>query len=218
MKQIILIHTVQTMYLTFESRVREFLSEEVKIDNILDTYVTSNPNEIGYFSNDNLNRLFLLIKAAELAKPDLIAVVCSSMSPHVRYLANMFSVPVLRIDTRLGAEAIKKGKRIAVLASANSAVDPTSSLILEAAAEAGVEVDIEAKVDPRALQAMMSGDMDMHRKYMLELAGTISDKDVIVFAQGSTEYLTEDVEKMTGIPVVTAPQLLLEDIKATLEG
>ena len=41
MKRIILLHTVQCMYLTFEERLRKELNQEVKIDNLLDTFFVS---------------------------------------------------------------------------------------------------------------------------------------------------------------------------------
>jgi phosphoribosylcarboxyaminoimidazole (NCAIR) mutase len=68
----------------------------------------------------------------------------------------------------------------------------------------------------RAFHGMMSGDMETHDKIMLELAGTIKNKDVIVFAQGSLEHLAGEITKITSIPVVTAPALLVEDIKRVI--
>ena len=218
MKQIILLHTVQTMYLQFEKRVREALEEEVKIDNILDTFFASNPNEIGCFSTENMNRLYFTLKSAELAQPVCIPVVCSSLSPCVEQLQPLISVPILQIDKRLGAEAIGKGDNIMVMASAPSAVKATVGLIEKAAREAGRRVSIDSICDIRAFHGMMSGDMETHEKVMLETAAKIKGCDVIVFAQGSLEYLSEKVAQITATPVVTAPRLLLEDIKAIVEN
>ncbi len=218
MKQIILVHTVQTMYLRFEKRLRAALDEEVKIDNILDTFFSSNPNEIGCFSTENLNRLYFTLKSAELARPVCIPVVCSSLSPYVQKLEGLFSVPVLQIDKRLGSEAIAKGERIMVLASAPSAVKATVALVERAAREAGRGVNVDSCYDIRAFEAMMSGDMETHDRYILELAQTVRNQDVIVFAQGSIEQNAAKVTELTGLPVITAPQLLVEDIKAVVEG
>lgn len=217
MKQIILIHTVQTMYLRFEKRLRSALKEEVKIDNVLDTFFSSNPNEIGYFSTENLNRLYLTLKSAELAGPVCIPVVCSSLSPYVEKLNDLFSVPVLQIDKRLGSEAIVKGDDIMVLASASSASKATTALVQKAANFSGRNINIESIYDIRAFHGMMNGDMDTHDKVILETAEKIKDKAVIVLAQGSMEHLSEQIAEITGIPVISAPQLLIEDIKAIVE-
>lgn len=219
MRQIILLHTVQTMYLRFEKRLRDSLEEDVKIDTILDTFFSSNPNEIGYFSTKNLNRLYFTLKSAELADPVCVPVVCSSLSPYVEQLEGLFSVPVLQIDKRLGSEAIARGSRVLVLASAPSAVKATVGLIEKAAQQGERELDIDSIYDMRAFHSMMAGDMDAHDGVILEMAEKAKAEkraDVIVFAQGSIEHMQSRVEDITGLPVVTAPQLLIEDIKRVM--
>lgn len=218
MKQIILIHTVQTMYLRFEKRLREALTQEVKIDNILDTFFSSNPNEIGHFSTENLNRLYYTLKSAELANPVCIPVVCSSLSPYVKKLDDLFTVPVLQIDKRLGDEAISKGDKITVLASAPSAANATVALIERAAEQSDRRINIESVYDIRAFHSMMRGDMETHDRVILEMAQNIKNCDVIVFAQGSIEHMQEKIQRVTDLTVVTAPQLLVEDIKLIIEG
>ena len=215
-KQIILLHTVQTMYLQFEKKVRESLAEEVKIDNILDTYFSSNPNEVGYFSTENMNRLYFTLKSAELAKPVCIPIVCSSLSPYIERMQPFISVPLLQIDKRLAPEAIAKGNRIMVLSSAPSSIKATVSQLEAAAQEADKSVTIDSIYDIRAFHAMMGGDMETHERVILEAVGKVRGYDVIVFAQGSLEYLTEKVENITGIPTISAPKLLVEDIRSVV--
>jgi len=218
MKQIILVHTVQTMYLRFEKRLREALNEEVKINNILDTFFASNTSEIGYMSIENMNRLYYTLKSAELARPVCIPVVCSTLSPYLEQLQPFISVPLLQIDKRLGSQAISKGDNIMVFASAPTAEKATVSLVQKAAEKAGRSVKISSLHDMRAFGGLLSGDMETHDAAMLETAKRIKDADVIVFAQGSSEHLAEKVADLTGIPVVTAPALLIEDIKAIVES
>ena len=218
MKKIVLIHTVQTMYLKFEKRLRAELDEEVKIYNILDSFFALNTNEIGYFSTENLNRLYLTLKSAELANPVCIPVVCSTLSPYLDQLQPFISVPVLQIDKRLGSEAIAKGDKIMVLASAPSAEKATIDIIQKAAEKAGRRVNINSVHNIRAFNGMQSGDMETHDVAMLETAKEIKNFDVIVFAQGSIEHLSKKVEETSGIPVVAAPALLVEDIKAVLKS
>ena len=218
MKQIILVHTVQTMYLTFEKRVRAALKEEVKINNILDTFFSSNINELGYVSVENMNRLYHTLKSAELARPVCIPVVCSTLSPYLEQLQPFISAPLLQIDKRLGPQAISKGDSIMVFASAPSAEKATISLVQKAAREAGRSVNISSVHNTRALEGLLSGDMETYDDQMLETAKKIKGVDIIVFAQGSSEHLSEKVSDLTGIPVITAPALLLEDIRAAVEG
>ena len=217
MRQVILVHTVQTVCSHFEKRVRQALREEVRIDSMLDTYFSSSMNELGYFSAENMNRLFSILKAAELAKPACIPIVCSSLSPYIEKIQPFISVPLLQIDKRLGEVAIDGAQNIMVLASALSPIKPTVSLIERAAEKADRSVRVDSIHDMRAFHGMMSGDMQTHEAVMLETAQKIKGYDAIVLAQGSSEYLADKVEKLTGTRVVAAPQLLVEDIKTLME-
>jgi len=214
MKRIILFHTVKPMYLSFESRVRESLECEVRIDNMLDTCFANNLDK-----NVNRNRLFMAIKCAEMAEPDLIAVICSTLSPYIREIAPFISVPLIGIDDRLGDVAFKHGDRVMVLASAQSAVGPVTGLLTSAAGRLGrVNAVVEAKLDERAFYAMIKCDMETHDSVMLELAKTVKGFDVIVMAQGSAEHLARPIESATGLPVVTAPELCIANIKEIIDG
>jgi len=205
------------MYLTFEQRVRQAIQQDIQIDNLLDTFFASDSNERKEFTQTNLNRLYLTLKSAELTGADLIAVICSTLSPHVKRIAPFLSVPVMTIDERLGTEAIRYGNRIMVMASAPSAVDPTVELIRDAAKDAGRVVHIESRYSIEAFHAMMNDDMETHNKKILAMAQEIKDQDVIVFAQGSMEHMSSVVESATGLPVVTAPALCIEAIRAFIE-
>ena len=125
---------------------------------------------------------------------------------------------LLQIDKRLGPQALSKGDNIMVFASAPSAEKATVNLVQKAAQKAGRSVNISSVHNTRALEGLLSGDMETHDAQLLETAKTIKDVDIIVFAQGSSEHLSEKVADITGIPVITAPALLVEDIKALVEG
>ena len=219
MKRVILLHTVQCMYLTFEERLRKALDCEVKIDNILDTFFASNSNELGgVFTQANVDRLYLTLKSAELTGCDAIAVICSTLSPHVKKIRPLISVPVITIDELLGEEAIKYGDRIQILASAPSAVAATLNLIHEAEEKAGRTLQIETRHNMDAFHSMMSGDLTIHDQELRKMAAEVKDKDCIVFAQGSMEHMAEEVSKISGLPVITAPQLCIQQIKSIIEG
>ena len=219
MKRIILLHTVQCMYLTFEERLRKELNQEVKIDNLLDTFFASNSNELGgVFSQENLDRLYLTLKSAQLTGCDVIAVICSTLSPPVKKMRHLFPTPIVTIDELLGDAAISYGDRIQVLASAPSAAAATVSLIREAEAKAGRHVDIDARYNMDAFHSMMSGDLTIHDQEIRKMAAEVRDKDCIVFAQGSMEHMAEEAAKISGLPVVTAPKLCIQQIKELIEG
>jgi len=214
MKRIILIHTVRPMYLTFEERVRGVLDTEVKIDNILDTCYANNLDK-----DNNRNRLFLTVKTAEMMDPDLIAVICSTLSPYLSEIAPFISVPLIGIDDRLGDVAFGHGDKLMVLASAQSPVEPVTNLLLGAAKRLGrVNAVIDSKYDLRAFDAMVKGDTATFDKLMLEMGASVKGFDAIVMAQGSSERVAAPIMALTGLPVVTAPKLCLAHIKEIIDG
>ena len=207
------------MYLTFEQRLRSLLQREVKIDTILDTYFANNANELnGTFTQNNLNRLYMQMRTAEMTGADVIAVICSTLTPPVKLVSPYISTPIITIDERLGEAAIAHGNRIMVLASAQSAAGPTAALVEAAAKAAGRQVEIDCRHDLAAFNAMMAGDMETHDAAILKMAGEVKDKDVIVFAQGSMEHTAKKAEQASGLPVVTAPFLCLQQIKEFIDG
>lgn len=218
MKRILLLHTVQVMYLTFEKRLREALSSEVKIDNMLDTFFANNANELGgEFTQNNLNRLYLELKAAEMTGADVIAIICSTLSPPARQVIPFIKTPVVLIDQRLGETAISHGDNIMVLASAQSAAGPTAALVEEAARKAGRKVNIEQRHNLKAFHAMMAADMETHDAEIIRMASEVKGKDVIVYAQGSMEHTAQAASQASGLPVVTAPALCIQQIKELID-
>ncbi len=217
MKQIVLIHTVQQMYLTFEQHLREAIRREIKINNILDTFFTSDTNERGYFSQHNLDRFYLTLKSAELTGCDTIVVLCSVLSQQVEKVAPFISVPIIRIDERLGSEAIRYGNRVMVLASTASAIEPTVHLVLAAAEKEKRNISIDGRYDLDAFEAMMRGDMETHDERIIQMGSKVHDADVIVYAQGSMEHTAPKVAEVSGLPVVTAPRLCIQQIKEFVE-
>lgn len=217
-KHIVLIHTARQVYLTFEKRLREEINCDIKVNTILDTYFTNDTNERGHFSQNNLNRFYLTMKSAELAGADVIVVLCSVLSQQVANLAPFISVPIFRIDERVGSEAILHGDRILVLASTPGAIGATSQLILEAAEKAGRKVFIESKYDQLAFDAMAKGDMKTHDERIIQMGSTARDVDVIVYAQGSMEPTAGRVAELTKLPVITAPSLCIRQIKEFVEN
>lgn len=202
------------MYLTFEQRLRQALGgTDVQIINMLDTFFAINSNELGYFSQKNVERLYLMLKSAELSGADIIVVICSTLSPHVQKMAFMFPVPIVVIDGRLGEAALKHGSEFTILASAPSAVEPTRNVIMQAAKTFGKEVNIESHSDIRALHAMMSDDMKKHDSIILNLLNSVGHADALILAQGSMEHLGSEISKKTGLPVVSAPSLCIQEIK-----
>ena len=154
MKSIALIHTVKSVAAGFDDSLRNYLGYEVKIHNLWDDFLANNPNEVGEFTIQNRNRLLCDMKAQELTGADIIVTTCSTLTPAVELIRPFIRVPVIAIDDAMARRSVLYGKRIMVMATAESTVGPTVSKIKAEADKAGREADISTCVCMDAFHAM----------------------------------------------------------------
>ena len=97
----------------------------------------------------------------------------------------------------------KKEKKVVVLATLSTTVEPSARLVQSFAREAGREVEIVKAVVPGAFEAMIHGDMEKATELVVKTAKELCEgADIILLAQASmsnfrkalTEALGENVE------------------------
>lgn len=218
MKSIALIHTVKTVATSFDQTLKDYVGEEVKVHNLWDDFLANNPNEIGYFSIENRNRLYNDIKAAEMTGADMIVVTCSTLTPTVNLIRPFVKVPLIAIDDAMGRKAVTYGDKILVLASAGSTEQPMRDKLNAEAAALGKTVQIDFKANAEAFKAMKAVQMDVHDALFLEMAKDIKGYDCVVLAQASMAHLDKKIEEICKIPVLSSPTLCLEQVKETLKS
>lgn len=217
MKRIALIHTVRTVACAFGEDLRTYLGYEVKIHNLWDDFLADQPNEMGVFTIENRNRLLNDIRTQEMTGADLIAVTCSTLTPVVEMIRPFIQVPVIAIDDAMAKRSVVYGRRIMVMATADSTVGPTVSKIEREAAKAGREAQISTCVCMDAFGALKAADMKRHDMILREKAKELGGYDCIVLAQASMAHLEDDIASITGSPVLSSPRLCMEEIKNKLE-
>lgn len=218
MKRVACIHTVYSVISDFTGQLRAALGDDVKIHTLYDDFLATDPADTGKFSAINHQRLRLGMQAQALTGADMIVVSCSTLSPSVRLLRPEFNVPVVAIDDAMVREAVQKGSRIGLLATANSTVKPSHSALLAAAQAAGKDVDIQIICDEDAIRALKAGDKDTHDRMVLEMAGRFDDRDVIVLAQASMAHMEKPVAEATGVVTLSSPGRCIAQIQSILEG
>ena len=216
MKRIALIHTVRSVFETFESSLRKALDEPVKVHNILDDFLASDPADTGVFSQVNKDRLYNDIRNAELTGADVIVVTCSTLTPAVTELRSAFKTPVIAIDDAMCRLAVTFGPSVTVLATAQSTVGPTSSKILAEANKIGAMISLDTKVSTEAITALRNGDVQRHDRLVETLALSVKFPDVVVLAQASMAHLESQISKICGCPVLSSPSLCIAEVKELL--
>ena len=200
MKQVALVHTVRPVLESFPTLLRQTVETELKMYNLLDEFLASNPAEIGYFSIANRNRLFNDIKSAELTGADIIVVTCSTLTPTVEMIRPFVSVPIVAIDDAMTEEAVRIAKKIKVVATAMSTLEPTIAKLNKEAQKIGAEITVDAEDNLPAYTAMRSTDMATHDRLVLKMIEESTGYDAIVLAQASMAHLQEQAQAIAGVP------------------
>ena len=217
-KKIAILHTVRSVLLSFEPRLREAMpEEEMLINNTLDEFLLTDANKNG-FTQENLNRLYLILKALEAEKPDVIVVSCSTLTPRVELIKPFIGVPIIAIDDAMSAKAAALGSKVLVMATAPSTVEPTVSKILADGAKIGVELAITRLICSDAYAALQAGEGERHDNILREAAKNITGQDVIVLAQASMAHLQQEIQDISGIETVSSPDLCVAQVKEFLLG
>ncbi len=219
MKSIALIHTVKPILNSFAKSLKKNIRQELKIYEIYDDYLATNPGEIGYFSKDNKKRLYNDILNCSLAKVSFIVVTCSTLTPIVEELRPFFDIPIIAIDDEMCKIAVSRANRIRVLSTAKSTITPTVEKLKKEAKLINKTVEIFATDDEVSYKFMKEGNLQKHDERLLDQIKKVENFDVIVLAQASMAHLAEPAKGLTNIDVIGSipscqqkiKQLLLEE-------
>ncbi|WP_246685317.1 aspartate/glutamate racemase family protein [Methylobacterium sp. WL103] len=99
---------------------------------------------------------------------DVVLLTCSTLGPAAEIAADDATIPILRVDAALAAEAVKDGGSVVVLCAVETTVEPTRRLFESAALATGAEVTV--CLVPGAWEAFKAGDRDRYLAIVAEAA------------------------------------------------
>lgn len=203
-----LIHTSPTLAPAFTSLCREHIPE-AKIFHMVDESLIQETIRAGVLQKSTMRRIVSQIASAEEAGADAVLVTCSSIGPGVTLASQLFDLPVVRIDDAMAEVAVRQAKRIGVLATLRTTLDPTTALLRQKAAEAGRTVELVECLCADAFPAVLAGDTEKHdsilRKALLE---DMKEVDAIVLAQASMARVVSTLAPGSlRAPVLSSPEM-----------
>lgn len=212
-----LIHTSATLVPVFQTLCKAQLPH-VDTFNIVDDSLVRAIGAKGALTADIARRVQAYISSAEAGGADHILITCSSIGPAVEAAAAFCAVPVLRVDQPMADLAVRTGRRIGVIATLPTTLNPTRDLVQRRAAAAGQEIELTARLVTGAFEALMAGDGAQHDALVAaalrELAAQV---DVIVLAQASmarvVDALPADAKR---IPILASPPLAIAHLASVL--
>lgn len=137
---------------------------------------------------------------------DGILFTCSAFGPAIDRVASAVSIPVLKPNEAMFAEAIAIGGRVGMLATFEPSITSMEAEFRTDAAKAGTFVTLESIYVPDAMTALISGNRDRHDTLVAEAAPALAHCSAILLAQFSMAPAAAKLrQRLPGVPVLTSP-------------
>ena len=145
--KVALIYTVTTPELKedTEREVKKQLGTDVEIMNYEVPSVFEEIRKTGYVTAIPAARMIRTYMEAVEAGADAILSICSTVGDiaySVQDVAKYLGVPIIMINDEMCREAVRKGNKIAIMATFPTAIDPTKNTILRVSREMGKRVEV----------------------------------------------------------------------------
>lgn len=216
-KTLALIHTSATLVPVFAQLCKAKLPQ-VDTFNIVDDSLVRAIGARGSLTADIARRVEAYVTSAEAGGADYILVTCSSIGAAVEASAPFSAVPVLRVDQPMADLAVQTGRRIGVIATLPTTLNPTADLVRRRAALAGKEIELTSRLCAGAFEALMGGDTATHDTLVAAALRELSAQvDVIVLAQASMARVVETLAAADRrIPILASPPLAIDHLATVL--
>ena len=210
------IHSSHVLIPLFSQLAAEHLAD-VEVFHMVDESLIRNTIAAGELTPDTTRRLIGHIASAHDGGADAVMVTCSSIGPAIPIARQQLNFPVLRIDEAMVDAAIGMGRRIGVVATLHTTLEPTMALLRSGAAAASRDIELIPELCEGAFQAVLSGDTARHDQMLtaalLRLSKTV---DVIVLAQASMARIVAQMNWQGNPPILSSPELAVRSARNVL--
>lgn len=212
-----LLHTSATLVPIFEQLCKAKLPN-VSVFNFVDDSLIKDVIAHGQLRPQTARRVVQHIAAAEDAGAEYVMVTCSSIGAAVETAAGLASVPVLRVDQPMADHAIVNAKRIGVIATLPTTLQPTADLLRRRAAAANKTIYLTTRLCDGAFDALMSGNTKKHDELVRNaLRDLVLDTEVVVLAQASMARVVATLPTQEQrVPILTSPPLAVDYLSTVL--
>jgi Asp/Glu/hydantoin racemase len=218
MRRVVFVHTVAGLVPVFEELAKG-LPGDVKVSNIVDESLLEDAITAGGLTHSVNRRVVDHILSAADSGAVAVLATCSSIGPAVEIASQLVDVPVLRIDEPMAAAAVESGRRIGVLATVASTLNPTVNMLRRCAQGLEKEIELAPVLKDEAFTAMRSGDAARHDELIVQaLMDLAVDVDVIVLAQASMARVVATLEPgALTVPVFSSPSSGMARLASVLD-
>lgn len=188
--------------------IKDQINEQIpgaRVINIMDDSLLNDVRAAGHLTPEVAGRIRSYMANAQAMHVDIILNACSSVGEAVDSVRNFVSTPIVKIDEAMAEEASSIGRRIGVVATVSTTLEPTVRLIKKKASEHDRNIAVTERIAEGAFEALLSGDGARHDEIVKNTISTLAEQvDVVVLAQVSMARLVPQLSGVR-IPVLSSP-------------
>jgi hypothetical protein len=197
---------------------RALAGADVTFLTLSDPSIIADANKFGRVTPQAARRLVRMYMDGVLSGADIVYNICSSVGDVADAMQPAFAamgLPLVRIDEEMARAAIRTCRRIGVLATLQSTLQPTKRLLSRCAREAGVEIELVDVLADGAF-GLSAGEL---AEVLVKKAASIAPRaDCILLAQGSMAACEQAIADATGRPAFSSPRFGAAALKQAAEA
>jgi len=210
-----LIHTSAMLVPVFAELCARHLPH-VETFNIVDDSLIKDVIRRNALTEQTATRVGDYVRLAEQAGADQILVTCSSIGRAVEAAQSSVTTPVLRVDQPMADHAVRQARRIGVVATLSTTLEPTADLVRRRAAALEREVELTVRLCEGAFDTLMKGDAAGHDSMVARVLGELTEQvDVVLLAQASMARVVNQLdETQRRVPILASPPTAIEHLQS----
>jgi len=215
--RIALIHAVYVAMAPVEAAFQRLWPQARRV-NLVDDALPADLERDGGMTPAMMERIHRLADHAVRAGADGVIFTCSAFGEAIEAAADRLPLPVLKPNEPMFQAALGAGRRIGMLATFAASVPSMEEEFRQLARARGVEATIETVCIPEAIAAARGGDILTHNRLLAEAAPRLAHCDAVMLAHFSTSTALDDVQRVLGRAVLSAPEAAVDTLKSRLAG
>ena len=213
-RSIVVVHGIKNTLDIMDELLKQRFPE-YSVFHLYDQFLAWEPEFLGEFSRENLNRFFFLLKAAELTGAKAILLACSLPCLYADNFRPMIGVPVFAIlDASVNIAAKQSGK-VGFFSTSRGSSDTMLALLEK---KENVKCEPVRAICTEALTAIRKGDLALNDKLVLEEAKKLKGMDLIILTQLSMSHLKDEIQNICGCSVLASEQPCLDELATFFNG
>ncbi|MFL9942370.1 aspartate/glutamate racemase family protein [Paraburkholderia graminis] len=217
MTTIVVIHTGPVTVQPIKEQISEQIPE-ARVINIMDDSLLNDVRAAGHLTPEVASRIHSYMANAQAMRADIILNACSSVGEAVDSVRKFVSTPIVKIDEAMAEQASSIGRRIGVVATVPTTLEPTVRLIKKKAGELGRDIEVAERIAEGAFDALLAGDAAKHDEIVKStISALAASVDVVVLAQVSMARLVPQLKDVR-VPVLASPRSGVASLKRALSS